>query len=281
MGNRTDGKMTGDEKKKRDPIFSACFVIFILAAVGVLGVYIDEHYLTEDHTKVAYGDTVHVKYTGTFYDYAGSDLAVEFDSGDDLDFTADADSDVLQKFWEACVGHEVGDTVRVQIDPEDGYIAGSISENVKEVSIPKVETMTKYQFESVYDYDLRDGAQTMIKTMYGWDAYAIADSTSQTVTLIHNPVVGEEYTYGLDEEESDVTVKFKVTSSTDDITFTASFEGVQVVDEATGEIQMVELQFGNETWQVTNVTDSGFTYKTCENTGNQTLYFVIEITSIS
>ena len=49
----------------------------------------------------------------------------------------------------------------------------------------------------------------------------------------------------------------------------------------TGEIQMVELQFGNETWQVTNVTDSGFTYKTCENTGNQTLYFVIEITSIS
>ena len=198
MGNRTDGKMTGDEKKKRDPIFSACFVIFILAAVGVLGVYIDEHYLTEDHTKVAYGDTVHVKYTGTFY-----------------------------------------------------------------------------------DYDLRDGAQTMIKTMYGWDAYAIADSTSQTVTLIHNPVVGEEYTYGLDEEESDVTVKFKVTSSTDDITFTASFEGVQVVDEATGEIQMVELQFGNETWQVTNVTDSGFTYKTCENTGNQTLYFVIEITSIS
>ena len=55
MGNRTDGKMTGDEKKKRDPIFSACFVIFILAAVGVLGVYIDENYLPEAHTMVRLG----------------------------------------------------------------------------------------------------------------------------------------------------------------------------------------------------------------------------------
>ena len=34
--------MTGDEKKKRDPIFTVCFVVFILAAVSVVGVYIDE-----------------------------------------------------------------------------------------------------------------------------------------------------------------------------------------------------------------------------------------------
>ena len=47
--------MTGDEKKKRDPIFTVCFVVFILAAVSVVGVYIDEHYLTEDTTKAAYG----------------------------------------------------------------------------------------------------------------------------------------------------------------------------------------------------------------------------------
>ena len=153
MGNRTDGKMTGDEKKKRDPIFSACFVIFILAAVGVLGVYIDEHYLTEDHTKVAYGDTVHVKYTGTFYDYAGSDLAVEFDSGDDLDFTADADSDVLQKFWEACIGHKVGDSVQVVINPEDGYIApatGQDNVSMSGMTMDRTQVMSKAQFDSIY-----------------------------------------------------------------------------------------------------------------------------------
>ncbi len=56
--------MTGDEKK-RDPIFTVCFVVFILAAVSVGGVYIDEHYLTEDTTKAAYGDQVTVNYTGS------------------------------------------------------------------------------------------------------------------------------------------------------------------------------------------------------------------------
>ena len=72
--------MTGDEKKKRDPIFTVCFVVFILAAVSVVGVYIDEHYLTEDTTKAAYGDEVTVNYTGTFYAYYGEENAVVFDT---------------------------------------------------------------------------------------------------------------------------------------------------------------------------------------------------------
>ena len=116
--------MTGDEKKKRDPIFTVCFVVFILAAVSVVGVYVDEHYLTEDTTKAAYGDTVEVRYTGTFYAYYGEENAVVFDTnissiadddaiiksnsftgGSDslLDFTVGG-SDVLTDFGNAVVG---------------------------------------------------------------------------------------------------------------------------------------------------------------------------------
>ena len=62
--------MTGEGiKKKRDPIFSVCFVVFVVACVGVLGVYVDEHYIQSDDTKVAYGDTVEVNYTGSYYGY--------------------------------------------------------------------------------------------------------------------------------------------------------------------------------------------------------------------
>ncbi len=289
MGNRSDGKMTGDEKKKRDPIFSACFVIFILAAVGVVGVYIDEQYLTEDNTRVAYGDTVNVDYTGTFYDYAGSDLAIEFDSGS-IDFTANSSSDVLQKFWEACVGHKVGDEVRVTIGPEDGYIAGSTehTSSLNGLTMAQTQTMTKAQFDSVYsNYDLESGGNgTLITTVYGWSALAYYSSTSQVVTLIHMPEAGQTYTYSYDDgndetEESPVTVTFHVSSVGESITYDIAFEGQTVVDSTTGEVQMIELQFGNETWQVTHINGSEFTYKTCENTGNQTLYFVIKITSIS
>lgn len=288
MGNRTDGKMTGEEKKKRDPIFSACFVVFILAAVAVVGVYVDEHYLTEDNTTVAYGDTVHVKYTGTFYDYAGSDSAVEFDSGDDLDFDAETGSDVLAKFWQACMGHKVGDTIRVTIDPTDGYIAGAVDNRsaLTGLTMDMTQTMTETQFENVYDYDLTAGSQTPIKTVYGWNALATLDSASHTVTLLHIPSVGEyTYTLGDEGEEGDddkVTTTFKVTSTEEGvITYDIGFEGYTTVDAETGEVQMFELQFGDETWQVTNITDGEFHYKTCADTRNQTLYFVIEITSIS
>lgn len=283
--------MTGDEKKKRDPIFTVCFVVFILAAISVVGVYIDEHYLTEDNTKVAYGDNVTVDYVGTFYDYDGSEHAIEFDSGS-IDFDAKTGSKVLDKFWQACVGHKVGDRIEVTIDPQDGYIApttGQQNVSMNGLTMSMVQTMTVDQFESVYDYDLSDGGMTYIQTVYGWNALAAANSSAQTVTLYHMPVKGETYTYTYDDgnkdagdsEESTVTVTFTVTSADgDNIVYNIHFEGYTSVGE-NGEVEMIELQFGDETWQVTNINGSDFTYKTSPNTTNQTLYFVIEITAIN
>ncbi len=279
--------MTGDEKRRRDPIFTVCFAVFTLAVVSVVGVYINEHYLVEDTTLVAYGDDVTVSYVGTFYNFDGNEHAVEFDSGE-IDFSAGADSDVLQKFWEACVGHKVGNRIEVVIDPEDGYVApvtGQQNIPMSGLMMSVRETVSQTQFESVYAYDLSSG-MTYIQTIYGWDALAILDSTTQMVTLIHMPTAGVTYTYTHNDEdddsaESSVTVTFAVTSvDGETITFDIGFEGY----ESTGngdEVEMIELQFGDETWQVTEIGDSTFSYKTSSNTSNQTLYFVIEILEIN
>ncbi len=279
--------MSGDEKKKRDPIFAVCFVVFILAAVSVFGVYINEHYLVEDNTLVAYGDDVTVNYIGTFYDFNGNEHAMEFDSGK-INFSADTNSNVLQKFWEACVGHKVRDRIEVIIDPEDGYVApitGQQNISVSGMTMSILETMFQMQFESIYDYNLSNG-MTYIQTVYGWDALAILDSTTQMITLIHMPVAGMTYTYIYDDgdndsEESSVTVTFAVTSvDGETITFDVGFEGYKSTGNE-DEVEMIELQLGDETWQVTEIGDSTFSYKTSSNTNNQTLYFVIEILEIN
>ncbi len=279
--------MISDEKKKRDPIFTVCFVVFILAAVSVVGVYINEHYLVEDNTLVAYGDDVTVSYVGTFYDFDGNEHAMEFDSGE-IDFSANADSDVLQKFWEACVGHKVGDRIEVVIDPEDGYVApitGQQNIPTSGMTMSVRETMSQTQFENVYNYDLSNG-MTYIQTVYGWDALSILDSTTQMVTLIHMPVAGVTYTYTYDDREDDfkesfVTVTFAVTSvDWETITFDIGFKEYESIGNG-DDVEMIELQFGDETWQVTEIGDSIFSYKTSSKTSNQTLYFVIEILEIN
>lgn len=282
--------MTGDEKKKRDPIFMVCFVVFILAAVSVVGVYVDEHYLTEDTTKVAYGDDVTVDYVGTFYDFDGSEIAVEFDSGS-IDFTAESGSDVLQKFWEACVGHKVGDKIEVVIGPEDGYVAPATDyEDVSKTGLTMslVQVMSLAQFEALYDdLSLSAGTMAYFTTVYGWGATAMLDSTTQMVTVTNMPVEGETYNYVFDDvEESEETedavkVTFTVTGADGGvITYNIGFEGYTSTGNG-DEVQMIELQFGTETWQVTEIGSTTFTYKTSPDTTNQTLYFTIEITEIN
>ncbi len=302
--------MTGDEKKKRDPIFTVCFVVFILAAVSVVGVYIDEHYLTEDTTKAAYGDEVTVNYTGTFYAYYGEENAVVFDTSyrsigendtiiksnsfnkssySTLSFEVGG-TDVLAGFGNAVVGHKVGD--KIQVTVENGYPAGSdfYEQSRTGLTVPVVQEMTKTQFESVYDYDLTDGGMTYITTVYGWPATVTA--AGNNVVITNMPEQGQTYTYtpggvvsdGEEEDEeaghSFGTTTFAVTgNSNGEIVYNIAFNDTVSVGD-NGAIQMIELDFGNETWFVTNVNGGDFTYKTCDETSNAVLYFEIEIVSI-
>ncbi len=303
--------MTGDEKKKRDPIFTVCFVIFMLAAVGVIGVYVNEHYIQKDNTIAGYGDDVTVNYTGTFYAYYGEENAVVFDTtyssignnGDvdkantysktsysTISFTI-GDGDYLKAFEEAIAGHKVGDVVRVEIP--DAYPApeSSMYEDVSMngLTIPQVQQMAKEQFESVYpDVSISTGSSAVITTVYGWQASVYHDATDNMYYVTNMPSAGSSYEYDAsvgneDYEDKDVygKVTFNVTGiSNGVITYNLSVTDTTVVDESTHEIKMVEILFGTETWYITNINGSTMDYKTCEETRNATLYFEIEIVSI-
>lgn len=296
--------MTGDEKKKRDPIFSTCFVIFILAAVGVVGVFVDEHYLTDDDRKVAYGDSITVNYVGTFYDYYGEKNAVVFDTNissvgkndsviksNSFNSTSFSSYSVtvgskgsLDAFENALVGHKIGDKVKVEI--ENGYDSGSVitDASTNGITVPVVQEMTLAQYKEVYGSSPTVSGSA-ITTAYGWPAIAVLDSTAQKVVITNMPESGKTYDYTVDDSDdkhSFGTVKFAVTGvNSGTITYNMSIEGYTTVDSSTGEIQMVQLELGDKTMYVTHYNGSSFTYKTCDETKNQTLYFEIEILSIS
>lgn len=298
--------MTGEGiKKKRDPIFSVCFVVFVVACVGVIGVYVDEHYIQQDETVVSYGDTVEVNYTGSYYAYYDEDGAVIFDTSlssvDDngdyvkaneynstrfqpIDVTV-GDGDYLEMFENALVGHKVGDRIEVMIPAADGYIApeNSVFENVStNLSIPRTQEMNKEAFDDMYeDVDLSAGTAVRFTTAYGWEANAYYDVTNNNVVIVNMPTVGETYDYTGNEDSEFGDVYYRVNSieASGNYSVTISFENTVSVD---GGIQMLQaLDADGKVVYVTGVDGSTFSYKTCEERCNINLYFVITIESIN
>ncbi len=298
--------MTGEGiKKKRDPIFSVCFVVFVVACVGVLGVYVDEHYIQSDDTAVSYGDTVTVDYTGSYYAYYDQEGAVIFDTslsgvdGNDdyvkaneyskgslssIDVTV-GDGSYLEMFENALVGHKVGDRIEVTIPVGDGYVApgDSMHNGVSNVlSIPSTQTMTKNAFDDMYpDVDLTAGTAVHFTTAYGWEANAYYDVTTNSVVIVNMPSVGERYSYVGNEDSSFGDVYYTVNSIGDDGNYsvTISFENTIAAGDG---IQMVQaLDANGNTVYVTDVDGSTFSYKTCAERCNIVLYFVITVVSIN
>lgn len=298
--NPSVGKMTGEEKvkKSRDPIFTACLVIFMVAVVAILGGFVNDHYIQKDNTKAAYGDEVEVSYTGSFYAYVGEEYAVVFDTsyssiGNDDDiskansFTKTSYSNLtftigkgtmLQGFEEAVVGHKVGDKILVKIDAGEGYIGPqytkSITGGYEDLSV----TMPKTAFTNLYeDVTPVSGVAVTFTTVYGWEATATL--AGNDVVIYNMPVVGETYGYIGNEDSEYGTVEFKVTSIDDQIHFEYVFDKYTSVGN-NGDIQMIEIDFGTETWYVSNITNGDFTYKTSEK-DNIDLYFEIVLESIN
>lgn len=298
-------QMTGEGiKKKRDPIFSVCFVVFVVACVGVLGVYVDEHYIQEDDSVIAYGDTVEVNYTGSYYAYYDEDGAVVFDTslssvGNDDDIkksneynrtsygTIDVtvgDGDYLAMFENCLIGHKVGDRVEIAIPVGQGYVApsGSMYEGVSStLSIPVMQTMTKEAFDDMYeDVDLTAGASQYFTTAYGWPATAYYNVTDNSVSIVNMPETGETYEY-IGNEDSEFGEVFYTVGGYDEdgnLSVTISFENTVEVE---GGIQMLKAMDaeGNVVY-VTDVGEGTFSYKTCDETDNIVLYFVIEVVAI-
>lgn len=287
-------------KKKRDPIFSVCFVVFVLACVGVLGTFVDQHYIQEDDTVAAYGDKVVVDYTGTLYAFYGEDNAVVFDTsvksiGENdevaksngfsktsyktLDVTIGSKS-ALTLFENSLVGHKVGDTFKVEIPKGEGYNAADSTKTVpKTQTIGSSCTVTKTVFEEQYpDVEYEAGQIVEIKSVYGWDALAVFNSAENNFTIYNKPVAGETYQYIGNEDSRFGKIAFKVdTIENERITYTVSFSEYKTVD---GGIQMIELNLDGSRVYVTDVDSDSYTYKTCDEIYNEPLYFEITIVSI-
>jgi FKBP-type peptidyl-prolyl cis-trans isomerase 2 len=293
--------MAGEEKstKKRDPIFSVCLVVFAIAAVAVLGSFVYDEYIKEDGVEVEFGDTVVVGYIGTYYAYYGEDNAVVFDTtyssvgnNDDVaksnsfnrtsysDYTVNVGSgSSLAGFEDALIGHKVGDTVKVMIPKGEGYNSSVPIMKLLSGSVDVVDVMTKAQYEALYGTAPVAGESKEITTVYGWSAFAALGSNG-TVT-VNSVVAGlaSEYIY---DEDSPLKI-VNVQNVGDVITFDYQLiDGeYKVVDAATGEIQMIELNLNGSTVYITNYLNGEISYKTVGESYNIDLYYEIKIVSIN
>jgi FKBP-type peptidyl-prolyl cis-trans isomerases 2 len=224
-------KMAADQevkkKKERDPILTVGFVVLIVAFASVIGIFINDEYLSStENTPAKTGDLVYVNYTGSYYTYYDGDGAVIFDTSlwsvadnDDfqksfefslrsesqyipLSFTIGGSDNLLQRFKDAAIGLLPGETSTVRISPEDGYGALTKSNTTmirnEDLSKGVTETIPKADFESFYGITGLEGNKTNLPSPYGWFIDASCPSGSTFVTVSHRVVEGKTYTLNAD-----------------------------------------------------------------------------------
>ncbi len=299
--------MAGEETKKKehDPIFMVCLVLFVIAAIAVLGVYAADQLSSHDDGVAAYGDSVTVDYTGSYYNYVNEDGALVFDTSvesiaNDSNIAKSSDfnkrssysplevtigsGSALKLFEDSIVGHKVGDTFKVYIPAGEGYVGPDTTKtaNLTGFTVPAVQTMPTSAFSTLYGFSATTSA-TSFTTVYGWNAVAILNSNSNTVTIMNSPEAGSTYTFspkGVAPEEGSEKLTFTVTSIDTNINCNLAFKNTTTVSGYT--IQMEAFDFGSEKWYVEEVSPSTFTYKvSTTGTVNEDLYFQMKLVSIS
>jgi len=294
-------KMTGENraKKNRDPIFTVCLVIFVIAAVAVIGVQIQKSCFPSGDVMASTGDEVTVNYIGTFYDEYGKENAVVFDTslsdiaGNDgiaksNDFTKKSsysplgfeigDGSVLAGFSNAVIGHKVGETFKVKIDAIDGYVSSSKTGVLSKSNnvMSATTNMTKTEFTSSYsDVSLVSGQSVKFTSNYGWDAYAVLTDNDNMVVVTYKPVAGESYKVF---DNGTTKVNFYVSKVGTEITYNIGIDNPKSVD---GGIQMIKLDLGDKVIYITDIKGDSIYYKEGSEKENQDLYFEITLVSIN
>lgn len=288
--------MASGQKKKRDiePIMAISMVVFLLASVAVLAVFVNDNYISgSDGDVVQPGSTVTVEYVGSLYGYYDEDGALIFDTnvkaysenypikGDFSKTTfsgykvVPGSGGALTMFENALIGHSVGDTVKVLIPSADGYPSKSITRD-DQFSVPTVQYMSQAQFSSLYDFTVSAEAQVEFKTIYGWDATAVYSSDRGGVSIINKPVKGETYQLASNDLNDYGTANLTVDTMDDEIVCTIRVEGVD-----SEPYKMVWVNLGlDEKFYIQSNSGSVLTITTDPSAGED-LYFVIKIKSIA
>lgn len=294
-------KMTGENtaKKDRDPIFTICLAIFLVAAVIALGSFVVKEYFPSGDETASTGDTVTVDYIGTYYDAYGEKNAVVFDTNissigndDDIQKSNDwtekttysglkfkiGDKTMLEGFENAVIGHKVGETVKVYLTASEGYVGPSTEGKMSTVGnmIESTQFVSKKGFSEMYpDITLEEGKAITFESKYKFPAQAILTNSGRDVLVTYFPVVGETYEV---YKQGETTVEFKATSVGDIIVFDIIIKNTVTVDDE-GHIQMIKLELEDNIY-ITAVNGTEITYKTGSEKINQPLYFEIKITNI-
>ncbi len=280
-------------------------VIVMVAAVAIAAAVLlmpkDNSGHDVDKEKVVSGDTVSVNYVGTFYDYNGGENAAVFDTSyqyiaedatvfksndytprseyNTLDFKV-GDGTVLKKFNDAVIGHSVGETVKVYLTAEEGYVAaletGTVTQEGNVMSSGYLTTSSYFAY--VYPgVSLIAGTPVSYTTSYGWPGTATLSEDGTLVTMQYLPTEGKSYKV---YDNTRTTVYYKVTDVGETITYDIDIRNPVYLDETS--IQMIKLEMGSRFVYITDIDDDGLHYKTGgREVSNEPLYFQIEIVSIN
>ena len=300
--------MAGEDnkRKERDPIFMICLALFTIAAVAAIGVFIADHYFTSDDRVAAYGDSVSVDYTGTYYEYIGGEHAVVFDTSyskvandssvkksneftkrtsySPLDFKIGG-GEVLKGFESAVVGHKIGDVFRVDIPASEAYVGAEVEQtaSLKAYQIKIEQTMPLSAFTKLYGFT--PGDQDSFKTVYGWDALAKKISDRNEVKITNMPTVGSTYTFspgGKAPASGDERLKFTVNGYTEDKQYIiCDLAFVNATFVSGNVVEMMGFDFGTEKWYVKEISSTDFTCKVASERVNEELFFEIKLVSIN
>ena len=182
--------MAAGKKQKRDiePIMAISVVVFLLAAVAVLSVFVYDNYVSADEEAViGPGSKVTVDYTGSLYNFYYEDEALIFDTSvkdhaeneeyktiggfsrtsfSPLSVTPGSGG-ALTLFENAIIGHKIGDKIEVEIPRGEGYKSKNKSIS-NTFTVGLVQYFDVNDFEKMYDLKIVNGVASIeFETIYG------------------------------------------------------------------------------------------------------------------
>ena len=303
-------------KKEREPIATVCLVVLLIASVAVLGVFINDNYISKNKETVEYGDSIELNYTGSLYAYYNDkstytpvifDTSVESvgkDTGNafiasfnktsyatstiKLDSATSGSGDFLKAFEDACVGHKVGDTFSFKIDKNDAYKTGiaCMTDTVTDKTITNSKVMTIAEYNKLFDNSDTEVVGSKNLTDVSGLPATVTGVSGNMVSVNYTMAVGQDYTVYEKAGIGKVTINASSVSASS-ITYTLTFvEKKDVTDQkAYGtEIQAIEMISMNLFGQYYNIVGYDGT-NIAYNTGSTTnaaisdmdLYFVVTI----
>lgn len=301
-------------KKEREPITLVCFVVLLLACVGILSAYAYNE-LVDNSKAVVYGETVEIDYTGSLYGYydAATDsmLPIIFDTtlksvGDDSNnlfapgFSKTSYSTTsitlgqgkfLKAFENAIVGHKVGDTIKVMINAADAYPAANTNQycdNIAALEADNGFTVTLDEYKTLFDKtEAPAKGISELEDKNGLPATVNYDGS--LLTVCYTVEEGKEYTIVDSKVGKVVMTPTEVTYSK--ITYKLSIENQKSVGSSisaqTGEsiqqIEMISYSLFNNSYNIIGFDGTSVIYNTASASDaaihNMDLFFVIKIVS--